>query len=786
MARRTKAKKKTAARRPKRAARGRRRTKARNTRKFLLFALFWLLLAAVAAVVYLDRAVQTKFEGKRWALPAHIYARPLELYEGLRLNAHELAAELEALGYRSAADTGRPATYRRRGGEFHITSRSFRFWDGEQAARRFVVRLDDQHVSALRAQDDRGALPLARLEPLLIGSIHPAHHEDRTLVRVDDVPENLISALLAIEDRNFYRHFGVDPRGLARALWTNLRARRAVQGGSTLTQQLVKNFYLTSERTLRRKLIELVMALSLEAHYQKDEILEAYLNEIYLGQRGNRAIHGFGLASQFYFGRPLQELELHELALLVGMIKGPSYYNPRRNPERALARRNLVLEEMVAQGFVAEADVAKARERPLGVTTQALTQKTAHTAFVDFVRRQLQRDYREEDLRSEGLQIFTTLDPRVQHAAEHAVRSRLTALEGQRGLPADSLQAAAVVTTTDNGEVLAIVGGRDQTGGGFNRALDARRAIGSLAKPAVYLTALQRPNRFTVLSAVDDSPLVWKERGAPPWEPQNFDQRSHGDVPLREALIHSYNIATARLGLQVGVTDVIDTFRRLGIEQDLPPFASVMLGAVGITPVEVAQMYQTLASGGFRVPLRAIRAVLTVDGAPLQRYPLAVEQAAAPGPVYLLSTILQDVARTGTAAALPKLLSPELNIAGKTGTSDEFRDSWFAGYTGDLVAVVWVGRDDNKPVGLTGAGGAMRVWSDMMRRVRPTPLLLTPPADVQTVWVDAETGLLAAPECAGAVEVAFIKGSAPTQSSDCVPPTASPDRLRRWFKKWFR
>jgi len=745
--------------------------------------LFLLLLALLLSgyTLYLDLTVRAQFEGKRWSLPARVYARPLELYPGMKLRPEQLTTELAMLDYRDAGEPQDPGSYRRQNDEFTIMTRPFVFWDGAQPALQLRADFDGNHLRSLSDIKNDKSVTLARLDPVLIGGIYPAHNEDRVLVRLNEIPHDLINGLIAVEDRKFYSHHGIDPRGIARALVTTLRGG-GVQGGSTLTQQLVKNFFLTPERTLRRKFTEMIMALLLEMHYSKGEILEAYANEIYLGQDGNRAIHGFGLASHFYFDKPLSRLDLPQAALLVALVRGPSYYDPRHHPERALARRNLVLQEMRDQQYVTQAQYAAARSTPLGVVEKAPEGTSLYPAFVELVHRQLRRDYHEEDLRSEGLKIFTTLDPEVQLAAEHALTTRLTQLEKARRLPPHSLEGAIVVTNTQSGEVQALVGGRDTRYEGFNRALDAQRPVGSLIKPAIYLTALERPDSYTLATLLDDSPLVWHVQGANDWEPRNYDKTFHGQVPLRTALANSYNVSTARLGLSLGVQNVIDNVHRLGVDSDLTPYASSLLGADSLSPMEVTQMYETLASGGFHVPLRAIREVLTAEGQPLQHFPLSVQQVVEPAPAYLVTSALQDVVREGTARGLDKYFSEDLHIAGKTGTTNDLRDSWFAGYTGDRLGVVWVGRDDNQPTNMTGASGAMTVWGAMMARLDPEPLVPPEPENIEQVSIDPATGLRADENCPGAVVLPFIRGSAPTETAPCAAP--SPARsIKSWFQR---
>ena len=728
------------------------------------FALLATILAAAGFTLYLDFRVRNEFEGRRFALPARIYARPLELHPGLRVSQADVVEELRSLGYREAPPESESGWFVRNFSYLELAVRPFVFWDGAQPAKRVRVVFDEGKVVSLR--DAGGAeLALARLDPLPIGGIYPAGNEDRVLVRLGDVPKHFVQSLLAIEDRNYYTHHGFDPRALARAI--SSRATDRVQGGSTITQQLVKNFFLTPERTVRRKATELVMAVLLELHYNKDEILETYLNEIYFGQDRDRAIHGIGLAAQFYFGKDVQHLNLPESALLVGLIKGPRHYDPYRNGARALERRNLVLREARDRGAISAEQYALARPASLGVSRKAAMGTTPYPAFIQLVHRQLRRDYDEADLRTEGLRIFTTLDPRAQRAAENALARRLAQFDKDKRFGAAGLEGAVVVTDPQSGEVQALVGGRDPRFRGYNRAIDAARPIGSLLKPAIYLTALSEPDKYTLITPIDDGPFVWKSRGAPDWAPNNYDKQFHGMVPLKSALAHSYNAAAARLGTGLGIERVLGNVKKLGVERELRPFASTLLGAVELTPLEVAQMYQTIASGGFRSPSRAIREVTTQEGTPLTRYPLAVEQMFPPEPVYLLTAAMQDVVREGTGQGLKNFLPPETAAAGKTGTTDEQRDAWFAGFTGERLAVVWVGYDDNRAARLTGSAAALPVWGDLMAALAPEPLAMALPERVEMVWVDPGSGLRGGMACPGAQQVPFIQGSAPVERAPC-------------------
>ncbi|HET8700840.1 MAG TPA: penicillin-binding transpeptidase domain-containing protein, partial [Nitrococcus sp.] len=504
----------------------------------------------------------------------------------------------------------------------------------------------------------------------------------------------------------------------------------------------------------------------------------AYLNEVYLAQDGDRAVHGFGLASRYYFDKPLAQLSLDQQALLVGLVRGPSYYNPRKYPQRARTRRDQVLDAMLKDGFASRTEIQRAKQCPLGVVSRPHSSDSAYPAFMDLVKRHLRRDYRYEDLTSEGLLIFTTLAPSVQRAAEQALADQV-----RHWSP--GTEGAVTVVSVEDGEVEALVGGRDPHYAGFNRALDAHRQIGSLIKPAVYLTALDRPQRFGLGSLLQDTPLTLKDAGDQIWTPRNYDRKSHGEVPLWSALAHSYNVPTVRLGLDVGLRAVTDTIQRLGGRVPDTVYPSLLLGAIQLTPLEVTNMYETIASGGFRTPLRAVRAVMTPDYKVLSHYPLEVKRAFDPGPIYLLQYGMQQVVRQGTARGLSRWLPPGINVAGKTGTTDDTRDSWFAGFTGQRLGVVWVGRDDNGRTGLTGSSGAMKVWGEMMAKLPLRAFQPNPPASVQELWIDERTGALAASYCEHAVQLPYIRGSAPDGTSECVHSASEVDRAVNWMKRLF-
>jgi len=722
--------------------------------RLLLFLGTALILLLAAYLFILDHTIRARFEGLRWDVPARVYARPLELYAGLALTPEQLEEELVLAGYHRERPATLPGSYELNNAVVHLRSRPFDFGEGLEPSHDLRLTFGQGLVERVEEVGGRDEAPVVRLDPVQIGSFHPRRFEDRIVVSRDAVPKLLVDTLLAVEDRNFYRHPGIDPLAVLRALWVNLRANDTVQGGSTITQQLVKNLFLDSRRTLIRKLNEAAMAMLLERHYGKEEILTAYINEVFLGQDGDRAVHGFALASHFYFRRDLAELSPGQTAMLVGLVKGPSYYDPRQHAERCRERRALVLATLAADELITPAQRQTAVKEPI-LDAAALTSGiNRFPAFLNLVKRELLKEYQEKDLTDDGIRILTTFDTRVQLRVEKAVKQGTT---GRKGL-----QAAAVVTSRDSGEIQALAGDRQAGFAGFNRALDAARPIGSLVKPAVYLTALG--NGYTLASPLEDRALSLPAEAGKVWRPENYDHQEHGTIPLFQALAHSYNLATVRLGMTLGVDKVADTLGRLGVTRAIPHFPSLLLGAIDLTPLEVTQIYQTMADGGFLTPLRAIRTVLAADGQPLKRYGLVVEQRCAPTTVFLLDSALVQVVASGTGQSLAAYLPPG-TAAGKTGTSNDLRDSWFAGFTGDRVAVVWVGRDDNTPMGLTGATGALPIWGRFMQEIGTQTLELVPPPGI--VWARVEPEQFANNEAEqwSAVTLPFLEGSAPTNAA---------------------
>lgn len=744
----------------------------------------WLLLAAKVAIAllvvvalgmfYLDAQVRGKLAERLWQAPAQLYARALHLYPEMPLSPEDLQRELDLLGYRRVAVLGQPGDVVRTGNNFQIYRRAFNFDNGPAAAQVFRVYMTGRRVVELRDRNDR-PIDLAKLEPVALGGMFISHREDRLLVQYRDVPPLLVRTLLLVEDRDFFDHAGISLRSIGRALFANVQAGRTVQGGSTLTQQLVKNVYLTRERSVARKGLEAAIALLVELHYDKETILEAYLNEIYLGQQGPRAIHGFALASRHYFNRPLVELRSDQVAMLVGLVKGPSQLDPWRYPQRAQARRDLVLGVMRQHAVIDEKEFLAARQRALGLARNA-SDDSLYPAYLDLVRRQLRRDYNEADLRERGLRIFTAFDPLVQRRAEQALSQTLKQLDAK----GSGLEGAMVVTDVVSGDVLAVVGGRRMRYAGFNRALDAVRPIGSLIKPAVFLAALERSERYTLISPLKDQPVSVKVPGNKLWQPTNYDKKFHGVVPLHEALAQSYNAATAHLGLELGLPRVTDMVKRLGVSRSQPEVPALLLGAGELSPLEVAVMYQTIAAQGASAGLRAIRGISAANGTPLARYPHSPRQAVSPAAVHLLQYAMSETMREGTGKAARSVL-PDFRVAGKTGTTDDLRDSWFAGFAGDYLAVVWMGHDNNRPTGLTGATGALRAWLAFMKDASHVPLSAEAVTGVDYVWVDQQSGQLSQADCPGARHIPFILGSEPASIGGCSPAEPVLD----WFRGLF-
>jgi len=702
---------------------------------------FWLLvkLGIVFAVliaiygVYLDQKIRARIDGKVWQLPAAVYGRMVSLEPDMPVSKNEMVRLLNATQYRQVSAMTRPGEFTVQANSIEMIRRPFDFPDSKEGQVRARLTFDGDHLDSITNMDNNRQFGFFRLDPRLITMMSSPNGEQRLFVPRSGFPDLLVDTLIATEDRHFYEHDGISLYSIGRALVANLTAGRTVQGASTLTQQLVKNLFLSSERSYWRKANEAYMAVIMDARYSKDRILELYMNEVYLGQSGDNEIRGFPLASLYYFGRPVEELSLDQQALLVGMVKGASIYNPWRNPKLALERRNLVLRLLQQQNVINQELYDMLSARPLGVQPRGGV-ISPQPAFMQMVRQELQEKLGDKVKDLSGVKIFTTFDSVAQDAAEKAAVDGIPVLMKQRKL--SDLETAMVVVDRFSGEVRAMVGGAEPQFAGYNRAMQARRSIGSLAKPATYLTALSQPNTYRLNTWIADAPISIRLPNGQTWSPQNDDKRFSGQVMLVDALTRSMNVPTVNLGMSLGLPAVTDTWQKLGAPKDqLSPVPAMLLGALNLTPIEVAQAFQTIASGGNRAPLSALRSVIAEDGTVLyQSYPQA-ERAVPAQAAYMTLWTMQQVVQRGTGRQLGAKY-PGLHLAGKTGTTNNNVDTWFAGIDGREVVITWVGRDNNQPTKLYGASGAMSIYQRYLANQSPIPLDLTPPEDIVDMGVD--------------------------------------------------
>ena len=768
-----------------RAGRGKRRPKRQGfwarVRTALLRLIWrsvlWLGLAGVLLLAgyayYIDRTISKTFEGRRWSVPAQVYAQPLEVFAGLALSKGQFIGELNRLGYRQTAKLNSPGTYRQDDSSVTAHLRSFRFIDGFRPAQTLRFTFNRGSLSEI-ANLGSEEIVLVRMDPAKIGSFFPSHGEDRIVLRPDEVPPLLAEGLKAIEDRSFDDHSGFSISGILRALIVNFRAGAARQGGSTLTQQLVKSYFLSNERTLQRKLRELAMAVILELRFDKEDLLTAYINEIFLGQNGARAIHGFGLGAQFYFNKPINELDEAEIATLISIIRGPSYYNPFRHPERALTRRNRILDTFYSDGLINAAKHRQAKAKTLGVVNTAGRGGAYYPAFMDLVRIELSQRYSNADLRSQGLQIFTTLDPRLQENTQQAITQSLSDIERDRKLPANDLQAAGVVADSQTGEVLALVGGRQGRVDGFNRALNAQRSVGSVIKPVIVLTALSQGMDLT--DKITDQSITVQQPSGDIWAPKNFDGKTYDEVPMYLALTRSLNLAMVDLGQQIGIDKIQAQFTALTDRRPNNRYPSFLLGAEAMSPLQTLELYGNFASGGFHTRPKAVIAVLDENGTALSHHAFEMRQTIQMPEIAALNRSLELVMRRGTGRSSP---FSKLGVAGKTGTTNNNRDSWFAGFDNSHLSVVWVGRDDNKSTGLTGSSGALRVWNAMARRNGVDPIV--PPLSEDLLAIEYTSGARANARCADVVMLPVRAPQSLPIKSGCKIKRSLGQRLKSIF-----
>ena len=755
---------------------------------------------AVPAQRHLATVVDQKFSGRRWDFPSRIYSDEFLLFVGLDVAAARLPRRLERLSYRaSAAEPVAGGEYRGSPGALEIALRAGAL--GRRQTQRVRLGLDQERITAITDLDSGEAVAAIALEPEELTGIYEGNWEDRRAVKVTDVAPVLVRAILATEDSRFFAHHGVDLIGIGRAAVTNLRSGRVRQGGSTLTQQLMKNFFLTTERTLSRKLTEVAMALVAEQRYSKMQILENYLNEIYLGQRGARGIFGVAEASDFYFAKSPRDLTVAEAALLAGLIRGPNAYSPFIAPERALQRRNTVLRLLLDAGDVDEATWAAAIATPLGVV-DAPADATIAPFFVDHVKSELVKRFPEEVLTTEGFNVYTTLDPLMQEDAQRALQEHLVRLEKERpGLGAaagtDRLEAALVALAPGTGKIRAMVGGRSYQASQFNRAVQARRQTGSTFKPIVYLAAMieDDPERhLTPASRLDDSPFSWPLEDGRAWVPSNYGDHYMGEVTARVALERSLNAAAAQVAQSVGLPPIVDLAHAMGVTGPLPAVPALALGAAEATPLEMASVYAVLASGGTRAEPVAIERVTSRDGEPILGETPALRAVVPPDTAYVLTHMLEGVLDAGTASSA-RSAGFRHPAAGKTGTTNDYRDAWFVGFTPDLVAAVWVGFDQRSPLGMSGGKAALPLWTAFMKAAMaplpPRPFL--PPPGVTMVRLERASGTVLPPGVIheDGITEAFLDADAPAVvalEEDLAPEPVraprSPTGLREEHLAW--
>lgn len=726
----------------------------------------------------LSRLADERFPVQSSGLSPCIYARPLVIHPGLDLLPEDLALELDFLEFQKKEFPDRPGSYSRTGGTFILYDRKPAFSDESRQPSRVRVKIRNQKVISLSGLDFGRSLRRFVLGPLKIGDLDPKVEAGRDPVTIEAVPEPLILSILAVEDRRFYSHGGVDFSAVFRVLAANAREGHIVQGASTITQQVAKILFFSGEDALKRKMSEWLMAWVLEWKFTKDEILEAYINSVYLGRSERGPVIGFGAAGRYYFGKNLAELDWGEMALLSGMLKAPSGYDPVRNAERAKARRDQVLAILAEQGLLRSEEAASAKEAKLHVVPNAPAPRDRFPVFSRFIRGIVDD---KKSVAGQGTDVFTFMDPVVQVRAQAAATSGLDFLEARRLLEKGSLETGVVVLSLPRGELIAMVGGRDPGRPWFNRAVSARRQVGSLIKPAVFLAALEDSPNYHLMTRLDDSVVRIENKDGTIWSPANFDGVHHKAVPLYQALSRSYNAACVRLGMELGLDRLEGLLGRLGVGGKMDFYPSSFLGTMTMSPMEVAGMYRTLATGGMVSPIRYIRET-GLDGTGRPRPGV---QNFDPVPVYLLNMALKMVISEGTARSEANQVIGDLCAAGKTGTTDGLRDSWFAGFTGDLLVVVWVGRDDGAPCKLTGADGAFYIWQKIVTQVSKKAFAPGPPELVKWITVDPNTGRQVLElDCPWAVALPFAAGTEPTEAVSCrglMPEETDPSWLRTLF-----
>ena len=706
--------------------------KRSSFKSFLLKVAFTGAVLTVFYGGYLDWQIRSKMDGQIWRLPAEVYSRIESVKIADNLAFDEVIQILLDNEYRQTTMVAAPGDFKLEDDTIVVLRRAFPFPDKPEPQRVLRLRFVDNKLNRIEDLVAVKAIDEFRLAPKLIAMLE-SDNEDRLAIPLQNYPRLLIDALILTEDRRFYDHHGINPVGIIRALITNIRAGQTVQGGSTLTQQLVKNLFLSSERTITRKANEALMSLVLDWRYDKNRILETYLNEIYLGQNGDTQIHGFELASQFYFGRSIREISLDQIALLVGMVKGPSLYNPWRNPQNALERRNVVLKLMLEHKMIGDELYQLLSQRPLGVQQKGQISRK-YPSFIQTLQADLRRELGEHKISSLlGARIFTTMDLKQQAQAENAVVNTVSQLQLKTKNP--YLEGAMIVADYRVGEIRAVVGGLQTQYAGFNRALIAKRQIGSLVKPSIYLTALSNPEQFRLNTPINNQPITINVKGSPPWQPRNYDKKYSGSVMLMDALARSLNIPTVNIGMKVGLSKVIDTQKAMGWDNvEIPKVPAMLLGAYTISPYDVTKLYQTIANQGGRIELTTVDTIADRQGNIIYQHDKTAKQVVPQEAAFQTLFAMQQTVERGTARSLQNDYA-DLRLAGKTGTTNDARDTWFVGIDGKNISTVWLGRDDNGETKLTGASGALQIYKDYLSHTYIEKLKLNKPANMKWVGI---------------------------------------------------
>ena len=745
---------------------------------FLFGTAVLLLLVGIGIGTYywvsFGRMIDQRLSGHIQQTTARIYAAPMHIYMGEALTVVDMANHLQRAGYSELDVTGTPGRYILHGNEIEIRPSADSYFG---AKNRLVIDFTAAGIQKIRSMDTGGALDSAEVEPELLTSLFDSTREKRRAISYNDIPRILRDAVLSVEDRRFFEHPGFDPVRILGAAWADLRHGARVQGGSTISMQVARSFFFNSDRTIRRKIAETVVALELEHRFTKQQIFELYANEIYLGNRGSFAIHGFGEASLAYFNKDLREVSLPEAAFLAGIIHAPNRYSAsERRPERAVEARDRALLAMTENKAITPEQAQGAKKNPLQIVGSGLEGSTA-PYFVDMVKDHLLDRFSEADLLSQSFRVYTTLDPELQRAASQVVDigaknidtqlARRYAKWRKEGQPAPQAQIAMVVLDPHTGEIKALIGGRDYGESQLNHIL-SRRQPGSAFKPFVYAAAFEgavdgvQPI-ITPATTVMDEPTTFDFDGKE-YTPNNYGEKFHGQVTVREALTYSLNVATVKVAELVGYTRITDMAHQFGLDPSIQPTPSVALGAYEMTPLEVATGYTILANQGVRTEPMFIRNVVNAQGESLEENAIRSRRALDPRVAYLVTSMMEDVINHGTGATV-RARGFDAPAAGKTGTS---RDGWFAGYTSNLLAIVWVGFDDNRDLGLSGANAPAPVWAEFMKRAIALPAYrdvkpFEMPEGVTKVTIDPESLALATPECPTTREEVYIHGTEPTE-----------------------